>query len=70
MDKIINKSLKKNLKSIIENGNSIELGVCSGNSIELIDNPMTYTSYVYYDRKEERDNDFKIVSELLNQIKR
>lgn len=66
MNKIINNKLKKDLNSIIENNSSIKLGNCSGNSIELIDKPITHTSYIYYNREDERDNDFRIVSELLN----
>jgi hypothetical protein len=66
MNKIKNNKLKKDLNSIIENNTLIKLGDCSGNSIELIDNPITHTSYIYYNRKGERDNDFRIISELLN----
>lgn len=66
MENIINKQLRKNLNKILENKWSIELGNCSGNSIELIDNPLTYTTYIYYDRESDRDNDFVIVSKLLN----
>lgn len=70
MNKIMNSKLKKDLNSIIENNASIKLGNCSGNSIELIDKPInSHTSYIYYDRQHERDNDFKIVSELLNKCK-
>ena len=66
MENIINAQLKKNLSKILENKWSIELGNLSGNSIELIDNPLSYTSYTYYDRESDRDNDFLIVSKLLN----
>ena len=66
MENIINGQLKKNLSKILENKWSIELGNLSGNSIELIDNPLSYTSYTYYDRESDRDNDFLIVSKLLN----
>jgi len=65
----INKSLNKDLKSIIENRVnivSINAGSVSGESIEVeTKEPFSIDSYVYYSNDSDRDSDLEILNKEL-----
>ena len=64
-----NKSLKTDLKEIISNPSNviIKKGGVSMYSIEIeFIEETTFSSYVYYDRVDERDADFQELESLLN----
>jgi hypothetical protein len=50
----------------IENIGEIKTGEISGHSIEIeLLETATHSSYTYYDNKKNRDDDFKLLNELL-----
>lgn len=55
-----NKSI--NVKEIINNGYTFRAGTISGNSIEVIENCL---SYVYYEDKNSRDEDLRTLEKLV-----
>ena len=66
---IINSALKKDLKELISNPNNIttiKKGDISGNSIEIeFKEPISFSSYVYYDNETNRDKDLTELETLL-----
>jgi len=64
-----NISLKSDLKSIIANKENIEdikIGSVSSNSIDIIfKNPISSSSYTYYDREKYRNSDYEKLLELI-----
>ena len=64
--KLINKSLEKDINTILEDELKVFEGTVGGYSIEVTEkNPRSFTSYIYYDNKEDRDSDLKTIKELL-----
>ncbi len=66
----VNVVLKNDLKELKENVNNFEIskGDVSGNSIEIMDNTtQSQSSYVYYDRKGDRDKDYELLLELIKE---
>lgn len=51
-----------NVNEIIKNGYTFRAGTVSGNSIEVIENCL---SYVYYEDKVARDEDLKTLEKLV-----
>ena len=64
-ENIVNSDLRNNLNKIVENGSDFKKGGVSGNSIEYLENGRTFCSLIYYDNEEGRDNDLKIIEEVL-----
>lgn len=63
--KFHNKTLNDDFKEIITNDYTINKGLVSGNSIEVLYDS-TSVSYVYYDNVEKRDFDFDKIIEIKN----
>lgn len=64
----VNIVLKNDLKELTEKIKDIEIskGDVSGNSIEIIEvETNSQSSYVYYDRADDRDRDYELLLELI-----
>jgi hypothetical protein len=62
---LLNQRLRRDIPEILNNGTTIKKGVLSGYSIDLIDNPLTYTSYCYYNES-KRDSDFDELEKIID----
>jgi hypothetical protein len=63
--KFHNKTLNDDFKEIITNDYTINKGLVSGNSIEVLYDS-TSVSYIYYANVEQRDFDFDKIIEIKN----
>lgn len=64
-NKINNTVLKRDLISILETGTDFRKGTVSGNSIEYREGN-SFSSLVYYDNVDARDEDLMTIQELLS----
>jgi len=64
-NKINNTVLKRDLTSILETGTDFRKGTVSGNSIEYREGN-SFSSLVYYDNVDARDEDLMTIQELLS----
>jgi len=62
--KLNNVALKNDLNEILENNYEVSKGTVSGNSIEMVEGN-SLSSYTYYGKEKERDEDLKTIEELL-----
>jgi hypothetical protein len=60
-----NKKLQASISKIIENDYPLSKGNISGYSIEIIEpEPLSYTSFIYYENEDKRDEDFEIIKQI------
>ena len=68
-NEIVNIALKNDLKDFLKNPSNygeVTKGEMSGFSIEVeVKEPLSFSSYTYYENETLRDSDFEVLTELL-----